>query len=210
MQSNKETTAENIEDIKVSQNTEENVADTKIDVSKMSLKDLRVFAAALMEENTQLEQDQKRLADENVKLTKIAEKASQLSNMYTTLSKDFDVFRTRNKDIAVTSLDNATADVAMKIVPIYENLKRAIQSIPEGSAREGIELIYRQFSDILTSINVERIPAESEMFDPYRHNAVMAVETDNEELKGRIQQVYSDGYVFKEKVIKQAQVIVYR
>lgn len=185
-------------------------AEDTLDVGKLSLKDLRVLAKALIEENTQLEQKIDEFSAEYDAVKKKAEKAAQLTNMYNSLSRDFDSYRNRNKDIEKDSYDNAVADVALQVVPVLENLKLAISAITDTQSRSGIEMIVNQFESALKKLNVVAIDAEGQKFDPFLHAAVMAEETDEPDLKGTVKTQFSGGYVYKEKVIKQSQVIVYK
>lgn len=208
MQEKKSDKEQVIKDAEVqSENTQEC---GKFDIKKMNKEELRAIAEALINENTELEKQTKLLITEKEKLTKIAEKASDLSTMYSAISKDFEQYRKRNAEIEATSKDNAMVDIGLKILPVFDNLKLAIESVKEEKSKEGVTLIYRQFSDILTSIGITQFKSEGEEFDPVKHNALMAEDTDNDALKGKIKLAFSDGYSFKDKIIKQSQVIVYK
>jgi len=85
-----------------------------------------------------------------------------------------------------------------------------LDSIPDQTSKEGVSMIYRQFDEALASLGITEIKAEGEAFDPMLHNALAAEDTDDESLKGKVKAVITGGYLFKDKVIKQSQVIVYR
>jgi molecular chaperone GrpE len=181
-----------------------------IDLNKLNKESLKTLAQALIDENTEIERQYNELKEQNGQLEKTAQKAKQLSDMYTALNNDFNNYRKRNAEIEASSKDNAVIDIALKIIPVYDNLKLALQSITNGSDREGVEMIYRQFTEALDSLNIQRIDCQGQPFDPNLHTALMAEETDDQSLKGTVKQVYADGYRYKDKVIKQSQVVVYK
>ncbi|MDD4003382.1 MAG: nucleotide exchange factor GrpE [Clostridia bacterium] len=181
-----------------------------IDLNKLSKENLKTLAQALIDENTEMERQFNELKEQSGQLEKSAQKAKQLSDMYTALNNDFNNYRKRNAEIETISKDNAVIDIALKIIPVYDNLKIALQSISNISDREGVEIIYRQFTDALDSLNIERIDCKGQPFDPNLHTALMAEETDDKSLRGSVKEVFADGYRYKDKIIKQSQVIVYK
>jgi molecular chaperone GrpE len=181
-----------------------------LDLKAMKKDELIALAEALINENTELSRELESMKKEREKLDAVVEKARELSRMYASLSNDFDQYKKRNAEIEQTSFDKAVAEIALKIIPVYDNLKLALGSISDEKSREGVGMIYRQFGDIIASLGITEIKAEGQPFDPMLHNALMAEDTDDESLKGKVKAAFSDGYVFRDKVIKQSQVIVYR
>lgn len=206
LKENKET----VDIVKEQEVKQEGNNDNALDIEKMPADDLKILTKALIVENTELEKQIKYTAAEKDKLSKIAAKAGELSAMYSSLSKDFDVYRKRNAEIESISRDKAVIEIGIKIIPVYDNLKRALDGTSDEKAKEGVKLIYRQFALVLKSLDVVEFAEEGDDFDPNRHNAVMAAETEEAALKGKIKQVYSVGYSYKDKIIKQSQVVVYK
>jgi molecular chaperone GrpE len=182
----------------------------KFDIKKLSKSELLSFAEALINENTDMEKQLVALNEKMAKVEATAKKAVELSAMYSSLSKDFDNYRKRNAEIEAASKDNALSQIAGKIASVYDNLKLSVNFLTEEKSKEGINMIIRQFADLLKSMDIEEIRPEGEDFNPTMHNAVMAEDAPDKKLSGKVKQVYSDGYKYKDKVIKQAQVIVYR
>lgn len=125
------------------------------------------------------------------------------------LAAEYDNFRKRSfkekDDIRVSS----KTDVVEKLLPIIDNFERAaLNGTSElEDYRKGIEMTFRQFSDILSSLGVEAFGAEGDAFDPNLHNAVMHVE-DEALGENVIVQVFSKGYKLGEKIIRPATVKV--
>jgi molecular chaperone GrpE len=108
---------------------------------------------------------------------------------------------------------NRTAEVIKKYLVILDDLQRAIKSRPtEGAAAEwleGIDLIIRKLQAILESEGVQRIPAEEEVFNPMRHEAISHEESPDHE-SGQIIEVVQQGYTIGDRVLRPALVRVAR
>ena len=73
--------------------------------------------------------------------------------------------------------------------------------------KKGIELVLKQFKDILKSKGVEEIPGLGETFDPALHEAVGSVQ-DPEKNTQEIVQEYRKGYKIGNRVIRHSMVVV--
>lgn len=95
------------------------------------------------------------------------------------------------------------------LIPIYEDLKRALATpdVNSASLKEGVEMISRQLISILESENVKPIPAMGEKFDPAIHEALSQIETDKYAENTVIQEI-SKGYFLNDRVVNPAKVII--
>ena len=99
-------------------------------------------------------------------------------------------------------------DILKKILPVLDDLARALQNRPADDAwAGGIELIARKFQSILESEGVTRIEAEGQPFDPNFHEAISHEASDEGE-SGRVIAVAQNGYVLGDRVIRPALVRV--
>lgn len=104
----------------------------------------------------------------------------------------------------------ANQRLVLQILPILDNLERALGSASgEGGMglREGIELIARQFRDVLAKEGVVPIEALGQPFDPNLHHAVMQVEDDEHE-EPTVVEEFQKGYRMAERVIRPSVVKV--
>ena len=100
------------------------------------------------------------------------------------------------------------ADLIRQVLPILDDLDRALQSRPpEDAWFNGIELIQRKMQAILEAQGVRRIEAEGADFDPNFHEAISQEPVDGAE-SGRVVAVVLNGYMLGEQVIRPAQVKV--
>jgi len=108
---------------------------------------------------------------------------------------------------------NRTSEVIKKYLVILDDLERAIKTCPkEGPTSEwseGIVLIVRKLQGILESEGVKRIPAENEVFNPMRHEAISHEESPDHE-SGQIIEVVQQGYTIGDRVLRPALVRVAR
>lgn len=124
------------------------------------------------------------------------------------LAAEYDNFRKRTAKEKESSYGNGKADAVAKILPVYDNLERALkQETADAAYKKGVELTMNELTKILTALGVEIFGQEGDTFDPNLHNAVMR--TDSEELgENVIAQVFQKGFKIGQKVVRFAMVQV--
>ena len=124
------------------------------------------------------------------------------------VAAEFDNFRKRTVKEKEASYGNGKADAVAKMLPVYDNLERALNQPTEDAAyKKGVEMTMNELIKIFTSLGVEIFGNVGDEFDPNLHNAVMHVE--NEELgENVIAQVFQKGFKIGEKVVRFAMVQV--
>ena len=91
--------------------------------------------------------------------------------------------------------------VIEKFLPVLDNLENAQNHLKD----EGVEMVLKQFKDVLTREGVEEIGEEGEVFDPRNHEAIETVEGEKD---GTVAKVISKGYKIDSRVVRPAKVIV--
>ena len=124
------------------------------------------------------------------------------------LAAEYDNFRKRTIKEKEASYGNGKADAVAKMLPVYDNLERALNQPTEDAAyKKGVELTMNELVKILTSLGVEIFGNVGEAFDPNLHNAVMHI--DSEELaENTISAVFQKGFKLGDKVVRFAMVQV--
>ena len=137
-----------------------------------------------------------------------AEKASYLDRL-ARLQAEFDNFRKRSVKEQQDFRDYALAEALKLFLPILDSLDRAAKANAASveDYRSGIELIDKQFHDVLAKLGVEPVPSEGEVFDPNQHQAVQMVDTDEVEDHHVIDELQR-GYRIKERLLRPAMVRV--
>lgn len=102
---------------------------------------------------------------------------------------------------------NAQADTVSKLLPVLDNLERALATEEASPFKDGIEMIVKQLLETLEKMGVTEIEAVGKEFDPNLHSAVMHIE--DEELGANIiAEEFQKGYMLKDKVIRYSMVKV--
>ena len=106
---------------------------------------------------------------------------------------------------------NANANLLTKFLGVVDDFERAIDMLPDDESaagwREGLMLVKRNLDNLLESESVIKIEAAGKPFDPWEHEAVHYMETQDAE-DGTIMQVFREGYRLHDKVLRASQVIV--
>ncbi len=126
---------------------------------------------------------------------------------------DFSNYRKRIERDQALVYQNAVGTIVKRYLPVLDDLERALKSRPGNSEgadwAAGVELIYRKLQSILESEGITRMPAESEAFDPNRHEAISHEDSPDHET-GQIIEVVRQGYLQGERVLRPALVRVAR
>ena len=136
------------------------------------------------------------------------EKYNAEHDMYLRLAAEFDNFRKRTIKEKEASYGNGKADTLAKLLPVYDNLERALNQPTEDAAyKKGVELTMAEFEKIFASLGVEVFGNVGDEFDPEKHNAIMHTE-DPELGENTIAMVFQKGARIGDKVIRFAMVQV--
>lgn len=124
------------------------------------------------------------------------------------VAAEFDNFRKRTIKEKEASYGNGKADTLAKILPIYDNLERALNQPTEDAAfKKGVEMTMTELKKIFEGLGVEIYGEAGDAFDPNLHNAVMHIESE-ELAENTIAQVFQKGFKIGEKVVRFAMVQV--
>ncbi|MCI6955852.1 MAG: nucleotide exchange factor GrpE [Candidatus Faecousia sp.] len=124
------------------------------------------------------------------------------------LAAEYDNFRKRTIKEKEASYGNGKSDAVAKILPVYDNLSRALnQETQDAAYKKGVELTMNELVKIFTSLGVEIFGKPGDAFDPALHNAVMHCEDENLG-ENVIAQVFQQGFKLGDKVVRFAMVQV--
>jgi molecular chaperone GrpE len=123
---------------------------------------------------------------------------------YQRLAADFENYKRRTRQDLAERTQYANEELLRKLLPVLDNLKRALDQAPEGVDPrwfEGIKLIARQFEEVLAAQGLAQIPAVGEKFDPSQHEAIAREETDDAE-EGTVVEEMQPGYRLHDRVLR--------
>ncbi len=136
------------------------------------------------------------------------EKYNAEHDSYLRLAADYDNYRKRTTKEKEQSFSNGKADAVAKILPVYDNLERALKQPTEDAAyKKGVEMTMHELEKILTSLGVEIFGQAGDSFDPNLHNAVMHTQEEGV-AENTVTQVFQKGFKLGGKVVRFAMVQV--
>ena len=138
----------------------------------------------------------------------LAKTLADANDKYLRLAAEYDNYRKRTAREKEHLYNDAKIDTIKPFLAVLDNLERGVSQFEEGDAhRQGLELICKQFEEVLTKLNVAEIPALGEKFDPEKHNAVMHTE-DETAAENTVVEVFQKGYTLGDKILRFAMVKV--
>lgn len=166
----------------------------------------------MAENEEKQKQEVNQSADEIIELKKqidsqkieLAETEDRLKRV----AAEFDNYKKRSSKEREGLYSSILSDAVSDFLPILDNLEKALEAKTEDeNYKQGIELVLKQFKDVLASKGVKEIEAVGKTFDPELHEAVGSVVDENLGEK-EIKQEYRKGYIIGNKVIRHSMVIV--
>jgi len=132
----------------------------------------------------------------------------QLFDRLQRLAAEFDNFRKRNARENAALAERANERLVKELIPILDDLGRALEAAAEhqeAKLEEGVRLVHRSLSELLTKEGLAEIDTEG-TFDPHLHEALLTQPSAAEE--GSVIEVVQKGYTLGDKVIRPARVVV--
>ena len=158
------------------------------------------------------ESEKKEETDEKSNEEVLEEKLKEQTDKYMRLYAEYDNFQKRSQREKDMRYGDAVIDAVAAILPIGDNLERALQTEVESEdavkLKEGVEMVMKQFSETLSKLGVKPIEAQGEQFDPNLHNAVMHIEDETIDDNTVVEELMK-GYIYKDnRVVRHSMVKV--
>ena len=145
---------------------------------------------------------------ETAEVNPFEEKYNAEHDAHLRLAAEYDNFRKRTVKEKEASYGNGKADAVAKMLPVYDNLERALNQPTEDEAyKKGVEMTMNELVKIFTGLGVEIFGEKGDQFDPNLHNAVMHIDDETME-ENSIAMVFQKGFKIGEKVVRFAMVQV--
>lgn len=135
----------------------------------------------------------------------------QMNDKYLRLNAEFQNYRKRVEKEKSDIFKFGNEKIFIEMLPIMDNFERAIAASEKDSADnkiiDGIKMIKKSFDELFEKNEVKKIEALNQSFDPIKHHAVMTVEAEDGE-QDKVIEVFQDGYIMHDKVIRPCMVKV--
>ena len=166
-----------------------------------------------MEENKDMKQEENNnKADEIIELKKQIEtqkvQIEETEDRLKRVAAEFDNYKKRSSKEKDGLYNSLVGDIVSNFLPIIDNLEKAVEAeTKDEEYRKGIELVLKQFKDVLLARGVTEIETVGKTFDPEVHEAVSSVQDETKGEKEIVQE-YRKGYKIGDRVIRHSMVVV--
>jgi molecular chaperone GrpE len=141
-------------------------------------------------------------------LLKIQEEFDELTDRYKRVMAEFENHKKRSQKEREMLYNMVLSDIVGSILPVVDNLENAVKAETEdANYKQGVEMVLKQFKEVLSLKGVEEIKTVGETFDPSLHEAVSSVQDDTKKSQEIVQE-YRKGYKIGSKVIRHSMVVV--
>ena len=160
-------------------------------------------------ENMKFEKQEKTEVDIlNEKIEEQKQDIEEKEDRIKRLMAEFENFKKRSDKERTAMYNSVMGDVVMKLLPVLDNLEKAVESTTQDEQyKNGIELVMKQFKEVLSSNGVKEIEAVGQPFDPSLHEAVSLVEDSSLGAK-IVKEEYRKGYIIGDRVLRHSLVVV--
>ena len=156
------------------------------------------------EESAEIENKEENTTNESSIKAELDETTDRLKR----LMAEFDNFKKRSAKEREGLYNSILSDIVSSLLPVVDNLENAVNvETQDENYKQGVELVLKQFKDVLTSVGVQEIETVGTIFNPEYHEAVSSVQDENLGEK-EIKEVYRKGYKIGDRVVRHAMVVV--
>lgn len=177
----------------------------------MNVEEKKENASNQNEENSNMKFEKKPETVEEKLQAKIEEQKEEIDekdDRIKRLMAEFENFKKRSDKERLGMYNSVMGDVVMKLLPVLDNLEKAVAAESKDEQyKNGIEMVEKQFQDVLRANGVKEIESIGKPFDPSLHEAVSLVEDSNLGQK-TIKEEYRKGYTIGDKVLRHSLVVV--
>ncbi len=142
----------------------------------------------------------------------LTKEQEEMKDKYLRLSAEFDNYRKRTMKEKAELILNGSEKAFKAILPVIDDMERALATMQKATdveaVKEGVELIYNKFIQILGQNGVQAMDTKEKELDTDYHDAIAIIDAPSEELKGKILDCVETGYTLNDKVIRHAKVVV--
>ena len=160
-----------------------------------------------LEEN-KIENNEEVKKNELDELLKTKQELEETTDRLKRIMAEFENYKKRSSKERECLYNSLIADIMASFLPVIDNLEKAMEAKTEDEGyKQGVELVLKQFLDVLTKFGVEEIKTVGEIFDPEVHEAVSSIQDETKGEKEIVQE-FRKGYKIGTKVIRHSMVIV--
>lgn len=146
------------------------------------------------------------------KIEELEDALAQKNDQLLRLHAEFDNYRKRTLKEKMELTKSAGESLLLNILPVIDDFERALKAMETATeitpVKDGVDLIYKRFSDFIKTNGIKEIESIEQDFDTDLHEAITKIPAPTEELKGKVIDVIQKGYTLNDKVIRFAKVVI--
>ncbi len=173
--------------------------------------DVTLDEEMIKESEPETEKDVSQTENDQQRNEELLKENADLKDQLLRFAAEFDNFRKRVERENRYLVDNTVADIIARLLPVLDDLERSIQATEarddENPLLAGVKLVHKNFVKILADMGLEPMDSVGQEFDPDKHDAMMQMKVEGMEPHLVVDE-HVRGYLFKDKVIRHAKVIV--
>lgn len=152
-----------------------------------------------------------KLSKKDDKIAELNKELTEQKNKYYRALADYQNLQRRTAKEQLEARGRGTEDFVKKLLPVLDTLDKAMEQLYktqiDKKLMDGIEMFNLQFTDVLEKEGLKRITALGSKFDPNIHEAV-SVQANQSSEDEIVLDVYEEGYIFKERVLRTSKVVI--
>ena len=165
------------------------------------------------EQNSQMEETNKEIMIEELqkRIEELEKESNEWKEKFLRKAAEFENYKRRTENDQLNLVTYAAESFIKKILPIVDDFERSLEHINDSNdyekLKEGVQLIYNKLVKVLDEQGVKKIEAVGKPFDVHYHEALMQ-KADNSVPPHTVLVELEKGYMYKDKVIRHAKVVV--
>jgi molecular chaperone GrpE len=205
---------ENLKDKQTAQTAQTCDEEKKIEEQNVANEDLKTPVENVDDEESKADKEAEPSSEDPIKkeLDAAQAEAADWKDKYIRLSAEFDNYRKRTMKEKAELILNGSEKTILSVLPIVDNLERALKTMDSAkdvsAVKDGVDLIYKEFINVLDHSGVKAIETKDKDLNTDFHEAIAMIPAPNEDQKGKILDCVQTGYMLNEKVIRHAKVVV--
>lgn len=163
-----------------------------------------------------VQQDEQQISNEQIasyeeKINQLSDQVKELNDRFLRKAAEFENYKRRTENDQFNLLNYAAENFIVKLLPVIDDFERSLDHIRDAedlsAIKNGIKLVYDKLMKILNDSGVKKIESVGKPFNVQEHDALLQQKDDSVPPHTVIQEI-EKGYVYKDKVIRHAKVIV--
>lgn len=160
------------------------------------------------QEEVQSTEDQAEDQEEN-RVQELEDEVKKINEKHLRLYADFENYKKRTAKERAELFSSANRELMEALLPVLDDFQRALQTIEDDKAKEGVELIYHKFENTLKQKGLKPMEhTKGKEFDVETMEAVTKIPAQEEEQKGKVVDEIEPGYYLGDKIIRYAKVVI--